>query len=132
MEGKISKVRTRIETMNRPEGGFPHPASLGVATLSRPTEEGLWVRAVQGEDGFPVFLKRIGTMNRRGRPRISRMGTDRSEGCRKGLPSAQSVSSVVVGSWVGTMIHESRVGTMNWRGRPRISRMPLGCLLITA
>ena len=32
--------------MNRPEGGSPHPASLRAATLSRPTGEGLGVRAV--------------------------------------------------------------------------------------
>ena len=39
----------RIGTLNRPEAGFPHPASLRAATLSRPTGEGLGVRAVHGK-----------------------------------------------------------------------------------
>ena len=66
-------------------------------------------------------VRSVGTLNRRGRPRMPRMGTDRSEGGRNPCPSVISEASVGGGSGRGRI---SDVSETHWDHEPPGSRVP--------
>jgi hypothetical protein len=110
---------SRSASTNRREV-VPHPAPRRVATLSRPTGEGLGVRVGSWVVRM-IHESCVGTVNLpRSRPHAEarrRGGEESSPRCVSSpRPPRLRVSHSGHGSWVGSMSHGSGVGTPNRAG----------------